>query len=229
MTATLQGVCSMATRALLEELAAAHSQRAGTPVAFVAMGGVEAARRVAAGEVFDVVALASDAIDGLVAAGRLDGAGKVDLARSGVAVAVRAGAQRPDISTGGALRSAVLAAQGIAYSTGPSGVALVALFERWGIADDVRGRLVQAPPGVPVGSLLARGEAALGFQQLSELIGVEGIDLLGPLSADVQITTVFSAAPSTRCAHPKAARALLEFMASAESAPIKRRYGMEPA
>ena len=219
----------MATRALLEELAAAHSHRTGVAASFVAMGGVEAARRVAAGEQFDVVVLASDAIDKLVAAGRLDAAGKVDLARSGVAVAVRAGAQRPDISTGNALRSAVLAAPRIAYSTGPSGVALVALFERWGIADDVRSRLVQAPPGVPVGSLLARGEAALGFQQLSELMGVEGIDLLGPLPPEIQITTVFSVAPVIGCTQPEAVRALLEFMASAESAPIKRRHGMEPA
>jgi molybdate transport system substrate-binding protein len=219
----------MATRALLEELAAAHSHRTGVAASFVAMGGVEAARRVAAGEQFDVVVLASDAIDKLVTAGRLDAAGKVDLARSGVAVAVRAGAQRPDISTGNALRSAVLAAPRIAYSTGPSGVALVALFERWGIADDVRSRLVQAPPGVPVGSLLARGEAALGFQQLSELMGVEGIDLLGPLPPEIQITTVFSAAPAIGCTQPDAVRSLLEFMASAESAPIKRRHGMEPA
>jgi len=219
----------MATRALLEELAAAHSHSTGVAASFVAMGGVEAARRVAAGEVFDVVALASDAIDKLVAAGRLNAAGKVDLARSGVAVAVRAGAQRPDISTGNALRSAVLAAPRIAYSTGPSGVALVALFERWGIADEVRSRLLQAPPGVPVGSLLARGEAALGFQQLSELMGVEGIDLLGPLPPEIQITTVFSAAPAIGCTQSEAARALLEFMASADSASIKRRHGMEPA
>lgn len=219
----------MATRGLLDELAATHSQRTGVPVSFLVMGGVEAARRVAAGELFDVVVLASDAIDKLVVAGRLAATGKIDLVRSDVAVAVRAGAERPDISTGDALRRAVLAAPRIAYSTGPSGIALVALFERWGIADVVRSRLVQAPPGVPVGSLLARGEAALGFQQLSELMGVEGIDLLGPLPPEIQITTVFSAAPAIGGTQPEAVRALLEFMASAESAPIKRSHGMEPA
>lgn len=148
MTApAIRGLCSMATRGLLEELAAAHSQRSGVPVSFLAVGGVEAARRVAAGEPFDVVVLASEAIDTLVAQGRLDGAGKVDLVRSGVAVAVRAGAARPDIATEDALRSAVRTAPGIAYSTGPSGVALMALFERWGIAGEIRDRLVQAPPG----------------------------------------------------------------------------------
>jgi molybdate transport system substrate-binding protein len=228
MIPPVQGVCSMATRGLLDELAAAHSQRTGVPVSFLAIGGVEAARRVSAGELFDVVVLASDAIGKLVAAGRLDAAGQVDLVRSGVAAAVRAGAERPDISTGDAMRSAVLAAPRIAYSTGPSGVALMALFERWGIADAVRSRLVQAPPGVPVGSLLAQGEADLGFQQLSVLIGVEGIELLGPLPPEIQITTVFSAAPAVGCTQPEAVRALLEFMASADSAPIKRRHGMEP-
>jgi len=173
--------------------------------------------------------LASEAIDALVAQGRLDAAGKVDLVRSGVAVAVPAGAARPDISTEDALRSAVRAASGVAYSTGPSGVALMALFERWGMAGEIRARLAQAPPGVPVGALLARGEAALGFQQLSELIGVEGIDLLGPLPPEVQITTVFSAAPVVGCAQPAAVGALLEFMCSADSAEAKRRHGMAPA
>ncbi|MDP9965660.1 molybdate transport system substrate-binding protein [Variovorax paradoxus] len=228
-TPAIRGLCSMATRGLLEELAAAHSRRSGVPVSFLAIGGIEAARRVAAGEPFDMVVLASEAIDALVAQGRLDAAGKVDLVRSGVAVAVPAGAARPDISTEDALRSAVRAASGIAYSTGPSGVALVALFERWGMAGEIRARLVQAPPGVPVGALLARGEAALGFQQLSELIGVEGIDLLGPLPPEVQITTVFSAAPVVGCAQPAAVLALLEFMCSADSAEAKRRHGMAPA
>src|SRR5690606_37393516 len=103
--------------------------------------------------------------------------------------AVRAGAPRPDIGTGDALRAAVLAAPSIGYSTGPSGVALQALFARWGIADEVKQRTVQAPPGVPVGTLIARGEVALGFQQRSELIHVEGIDILGPLPADIAIDT----------------------------------------
>lgn len=225
----IRGLCSMATRGLLQELAAAHSQRSGVPVSFLAIGGIEAARRVSAGEPFDVVVLASEAIDTLVAQGRLDGGSKVDLVRSGVAVAVPAGAAHPDISTEDALRSTVRTASGTAYSTGPSGVALMALFERWGIAGELRARLVQAPPGVPVGALLARGEAALGFQQWSELIGLEGIDLVGPLPPEVQITTVFSAAPVVGCAQPAAVRALLEFMCSADSAEAKRRHGMAPA
>ncbi|KIQ30890.1 molybdenum ABC transporter substrate-binding protein [Variovorax paradoxus] len=219
----------MATRGLLDELAAAYTQRTDVPVSFVAVGGVEAARRVADGEQFDVVALASDAIDKLVAAGRLDAAGKVDIVRSEVGIAVPADAQPPGIATEDAVRHAVRAAARIAYSTGPSGVALIALFERWGIADDIRGRLVQAPPGVPVGSLVARGEAALGFQQMSELIGVEGIRLLGPLPPEIQIVTTFSAALGLGAAQPAEVRSLLDFMASDDSAEAKRRHGMAPA
>ncbi|WP_256353985.1 substrate-binding domain-containing protein [Variovorax sp. dw_308] len=229
MRNAIRFICSMATKGLLEELAAAHAQRSGVAVSVEAVGGVEAARRVAAGEVFDVVALASDAIDKLVDAGRLDGAGKVDLVRSGVGVAVRAGAARPDISTGDALRRAVREASIVAYSTGPSGVALMAMFQRWGIEAELQGRLVQAPPGVPVGLLIARGEAALGFQQMSELIGLAGIDLIGPLPAESQITTIFSAAPGIGGAQSEAVRALLDFMDSEDCADAKRRHGMQPA
>ena len=219
----------MATRGLLDELAAAYAQRTGVPISFEAVGGVNAARRVADGESFDVVALASDAIDKLIAAGRLDASGKVDIVRSEVGVAVPANAKPPGIATEDAVRHAVQAAASIAYSTGPSGIALLALFARWGIADEIRNRLVQAPPGVPVGALVARGEAALGFQQMSELIGLERIRLLGPLPQPIQIVTTFSAAPGIGTSQPAAVRALLDFMASDDSAEAKRRHGMAPA
>ncbi|MDP9600263.1 UNVERIFIED_ORG: molybdate transport system substrate-binding protein [Variovorax paradoxus] len=229
MAGSIRGISSMATKGLLAELAAAYTGASGVPLAFEAVGGVDAARRVSAGEPFDVVVLASDAIDKLAAAGKVDASRKVDVVRSGVAVAVAAGAARVDISTGEAVRRAVLDAARIAYSTGPSGVALIALFERWGIADAIRERLVQAAPGVPVGSLVARGEASLGFQQLSELIGVEGIELLGPLPPEIQITTVFSAAPVANASRPDAVDGLLAYLASPATGDAKRRHGMEPA
>ena len=229
MSTSLQGICSMATRGLLVELAAAYKKRTGVSVLFEAVGGVEAAKRVAAGERFDVVALASDALDKLIAAGHLDGGGKADLVRSGVGVAVRAGAAHPDIANEEAVRRAVLAAPSIGYSTGPSGVALVALFERWGIADQVESRLVRAAPGVPVGGMVAQGDAALGLQQLSELIGVEGIDLLGPLPPEIQIASVFSAAPGVETPNAGAVRALLAFMTAPPCDEAKRRHGLEAA
>lgn len=228
-TQQIRGICSMATRGLLTELCAQYAGRSGVPVAIEAVGGVDAARRVAADEPFDAVFLAADAVATLAAAGKVDAAGQVALVNSGVAVAVPAGAQRPDISTEAAVRQSVLGAPRIAYSTGPSGVALLALFQRWGIAEQLEDRLLQAPPGVPVGSLLARGEAALGFQQLSELIGLAGIELLGPLPEPIQINTVFSAAPCTAGNQPEAVRALLRFLASPGCDEAKRRHGMAPA
>jgi len=226
---TITGICSMATRALLAELATAYEAGGGTKIAIEEAGGIDAARRVQAGEAFDVVVLAAEAIDRLVAAGRVVAASKTDLVRSGVAVAVRAGAPRPDIGSEAALRAAVLAAPTLGLSTGPSGVQLARLFERWGIAEAIAPRLVTAPPGMPVGTLLARGEVALGFQQLSELLHIEGIDVIGPLPAAVRIVTTFSAGVCTASARPEAARALLAFLASPAAADAKRRQGMEPA
>lgn len=219
----------MATRQVLAELAAAYQGRSGDVVEIESVGGVDAAKRVQAGEAFDVAFLASDAIDKLVAGGSVVAGSKVDLVRSPVAVAVRAGAPHPDLSGEDAVRRAVLAAPGIGYSTGPSGVALLRLFERWGIAGELEGRIVQAPPGVPVGALVARGEVALGFQQLSELMHLEGIDVVAPLPEPIQIVTTFSAGLCAASRQAARVRAMLEFMASAAAAEAKRRHGMEPA
>lgn len=225
-TTPIRGISSMATRALLAELAAACAKAAGQAVQFESVGGVDAARRVAAGEAFDVVVLASDAIDKLIAAGAISGA-RVNLMRSPVALAVPAGAARPDIADEAAVRAAVLAARTIGYSTGPSGTFVMKLFERWGIADEVRARTVQAPAGVPVGSLVARGEVALGFQQYSELKDAPGIDVLGLLPPAIANITTFSGAVCRTAAQPEAAAALLAYLASNDTAATKRRHGME--
>ncbi len=218
----------MATRQLLAELTRAWQARSGQSVAIESVGGVDAAKRVQAGEAFDVVVLASDAIDKLMAAGCLAPGSKVDLVRSGTSVAVPAGAPQPDISSEAAVRAAVLAAPTLGYSTGPSGVALARLFERWGIAPQVQGKVVTPPPGTPVGSLVASGQVALGFQQLSELIHVPGLQIVGPLPPDIAIDTIFSAAVARGSARAHDVRALLAFMASPEVAAAKRAQGMEP-
>ncbi len=228
LLAPLTGISSMATRLLLADLASSYTAANGQAIHMESVGGVDAARRVQAGEAFDVVVLASDAIDTLISTGHLRADSKVDLVHSGVAVAVRAGTPPPDISSEDAVRQAVLAASTLAYSTGPSGVALAQLFERWGIAEQMKPRIVTAPPGVPVGSLVASGAVALGFQQLSELLHVEGIAIVGPLPPAIQITTTFSAAIATACTRLEDAQALLAYMASSDAAPAKRRQGMVP-
>lgn len=223
----LKGISSMATRLVLQDMVEQWTSSGGAKVEIESVGGVDARKRIEAGEQgFDLVFLAADVIDALIGSGHLQPGSRVDLMSSGIAVAVPEAAPQSPIDSASALRQAVLDAHSIGFSTGPSGRALLALFERWGVAEHVRERLVQAPPGVPVGELVARGEVALGFQQLSELMNVKGISLLGMLPAEVQVTTVFSAGITTGSAHAGQARELLGFMASSAGDGIRERHGM---
>jgi len=225
----ITGISSMATRHLLADLSEAYEQQSGLRVAVVSVGGVDAARRVQEGEAFDFVVLAADAIERLAAAGRVDAGSRTDLARSGMAIAVAAGVRPPDIGSEQAIRDTVLAAHSIGYSTGPSGAHLVNLFGRWGIAETIAPRIVQAPPGVPVATLVARGDVELGFQQLSELMHQPGIDVVGLLPPEIQLVTIFSGAVCSTSHRREAAKALLSFLASPVADAAKRRHGMEPA
>jgi len=231
-TSTLHVISSMATRQLLSSLADAWSARTQHPVNLVSVGGVEAAQRVAAGEAFDLVVLADDALHRLAAQAAIDAHTLSPVVASGMAACVPAGAPRPAWRHGHDVREAVLATvaqgQAIGYSTGPSGGALLQLFERWGLMATLGPHLLQARPGVPVGSLVASGEAGLGFQQLSELIHEPGIALIGPLPDDIQVTTVFSAAVCAQAQQPDAAADFLRFLRSADAADTHRAHGMAP-
>jgi molybdate transport system substrate-binding protein len=228
MSTTLHGISSMATRLVLAELAQAYQARSGVSVRIESVGGVDAARRVQAGEALDVVLLACDAIDRLEASGHVVPGSRVDWVTSPVAMAVREGEPRPPVATQDQLRDAVLAARSLGYSTGPSGAALAGLFHRWGIAESIASRIVTPPPGVPVGALVAQGEVELGFQQLSELIHLPGIAVLGPLPDPVQIVTTFSAGLCATSRQPDAVRQWLDFLASPDAELAKRRQGMAP-
>jgi molybdate transport system substrate-binding protein len=222
----LTGISSMATRQLLVELARVNVLAGGTPIALQSVGGVDAARRVQAGESFDLVFLASDAMIKLITSGHVLADSRVDVARSQVAVAAQAGTPAPRIGNEADVRDAVLCAASIGYSTGPSGIALLALFARWGIMADVENKLRLAPAGVPVATLLARGEVALGFQQKSELIDAPGIRVIGDLPADIAIETIFSGGVCSASKRSDEARALLSAFAAPIHAPIKLQYGM---
>jgi len=225
--ATLKMISSMATRELLSALATRHQQQTGQPVNAESGGGVDVARRVEQGEAFDVVVLAANAIDKLIAAGRVL-PGRIDVVESGVAIAVRQGAHRWPVATEADVRRAVQSAASLSFSTGPSGVYLEQLFQRWGILEEVRPRIVVPPPGIPVGSLVAEGKAELGFQQLSELMNLPGIDVLGPLPPAIQTLTVFSGGVCAASGAQLQARALLDFLASPATAELKRQHGMAP-
>jgi len=185
-------------------------------------------KRTKAGEKVDVVILASDSLDELIRSGNIVSGSRVDLAKSGIGVAVRAGAPKPDISSGDAVKRAMLAAKSVGYSGGASGAYMASLFQRLGIAEEIRLKSRQTSPGVPVGELVARGEAELGFHQLSELLPVAGIDIVGPLPPELQHLTVFSCGIHVAAKEPVASRALVQFLASPGAIPVIRKNGMEP-
>ena len=229
MSGRLVGLSSMATRRILADLARDYEARNGIHVEIRSMGGVEAAKLVRADEATDVVVLVSKVMASLEAEGHLAKGSVKDFARSEIGIAVRAGDRAPSVESEQAVRQAMLNARRICYSTGPSGDHLKALCENWGFANAVLAHALVAPPGVPVASLVANGEADLGFQQLSELIDQPAIEVVGPLPPEIQAVTVFSAGVSIKSSDPKAARALVAFLASAETGPTKHRHGMEPA
>jgi len=219
----------MATRRILADVAHDFEARTGIRVDIRSMGGVEAAKLVRAGDPVDIVALASKVMASLEAEGWLVKGDTKDFARSEIAIAVPAGSPKPAFDSEEAAKQAMLRARRICYSTGPSGDHLKALCAKWGLADSVLKRALVAPPGVPVASLVARGEADLGFQQLSELIGQPGVDVVGPLPPDIQAVTLFSAGVSVKSAEPHAARAFVAYLASAAADEAKRRHGMDAA
>src|SRR3989441_5964514 len=184
--------------------------------------------RLQRGEPVDVVIVADSALDDLIKQGKVLAGSRVDLVRSSIGIAVRAGAPKPDISSVAALKRALLQAKSIAYSASASGVYVsTELFQRLGIADQVMGkstRIVSAP----VGAAVARGDAEIGFQQISELLPVPGIDYVGPLPPEVQKVTVFSAGVAAAAKAPDAARALIAFLASPAAATVIKKSGLEP-
>jgi molybdate transport system substrate-binding protein len=191
-------------------------------------GGVnEVATRVAQGEAADIVILPEKQINDLTAAGKIDAGSKANVARSGVGVAIREGAAKIP-ATSDAIKEALLKAKTISWSTGPSGVHMQEVVRGWGIADQLKGKIVIPPADTPVGVVVARGGAEIGFQQVSELIRIQGIQYLGPLPPDIQETTIFSAAVHKNAAQVDAARALVKYLSAPEAAPAIRKTGMDP-
>ena len=229
MAADIVGISSMATRQILAELGGAYQRKTGWSVTIESVGGVDAARRLRAGAHFDIVVLADEAMKELEADGCLEPESRVGFAESAIALAVGAGAKCPLLSDEAATKAAIVAARSICYSTGPSGTHVMKLLEKWGIAQLMAQRIVKAPPGVAVGTLVARGDAELGFQQLSEFLDVDGIKIVGPLPPEIQSVTLFSCGVGAHASNRAETRDLIGYLACSEADAAKRRHGMEPA
>ena len=218
----------MATRQILAELSGAYRQKTGRTVAIESVGGVDAAKRIRGGERFDIVVLADDAMKKLEADGFLKAGSRAGFAESSIAVAVKSGTRRPDLSNEATAKAAVLAAQSIGYSSGPSGTHALKLLEKWGVDPKDTRRVVQSPPGVPVGTLIARGEVELGFQQMSEFLDVQGIEVAGLLPAEIQSVTLFACGVGAQAGNEAGARDLIAYLTSPDTNATKWKHGMEP-
>jgi molybdate transport system substrate-binding protein len=184
--------------------------------------------RIDRGEPVDVVIMVGEALDGLLQRGKVVAGSRVDLARSKIAMAVKQGAAKPDISTMESFKRTVLNAKSIAYSDSASGTYLEkVLFPRMGISQELKGK-ARMIPAEPVGLVVGRGEAEIGFQQLSELMPQPGIEIVGLIPAEAQKVTLFAAGISATSQHPDAAKALIDFLASRQAADAVAKTGMEP-
>ena len=227
-SAEIRVIASAAVKESYQELVPEFERVSNHKVVTLWSGTADIMKRVKAGETADLIILGSNSIDELISLGKIEPGSRVDLMKSGIGAAVRAGAPRLDISSGEALKRTLLSAKSIAYSTGPSGVYLDGLFERMGIANELKPKFKQPPSGGSVAEMIARGEAEIGFQQVSELVHATGIDYLGSLSPDVQQITVFSGGISVSAKESAAAKALVMHLKSPASAPIITKNGMEP-
>jgi molybdate transport system substrate-binding protein len=223
----LKVVAPNAVKEAVVEIAARFEHDTGRRVRFTWGGSEAIAKRVADGEVFDLVVHSAAGLDRMTAAGRVVGGSRTDFARSAVAVAARPGLPRPDVSSVAALKAALIDAQSIAISSGASGRYLEQMFQTLGVAEQIQHKIKQPPSGAQIGDILARGEADLGFQQVPELVNGKGFQYLGPLPAEVQNYTVWAAGVHSGAPQAEAARAFSRALAAPESASTLRKHGME--
>jgi len=226
--AEVKVLASNAIKEAYLELVPQFEKASGHKVATTWAGTNDIKKRIAAGETYDLVIMSRASLEEIVKSGKIVAGSPVNLVKSGIGVAVRAGAPKPDISSGEAVKKAVLAAKSVGYSQGPSGTYLVGLFQRMGIADAIKSKVKVTQPGTPVGELIAKGEAEIGFQQVSELLPVKGIDFLGPLPADVQEITTFAGGLHVGATEADAAKALVQFITAPAAVPVLKSKGLEP-
>jgi molybdate transport system substrate-binding protein len=226
--AELKVIASGVVKEAYIELFPQFEKSSGHKIAITWAGTNDIKKKIEAGEVYDVVVIASPEMDGLIKAGKIADGSKVDLVKSGVGVAVKAGAPKPDVSSGDAVKKALVAAKSVGYSQGPSGVYMVSLFEKWGIADQIKAKAKIVTPGVPVATVVRSGEAEIGFQQVSELIHEKGIDFIGALPNEIQRITTFSGGIHSASKEQAAAKALQSFLTAPDKAGTLKKHGLSP-
>jgi molybdate transport system substrate-binding protein len=226
--AEIKLLASGATKETCIDLVPAFEAATGNKIVPTWAGTVDIKKKMAAGEVYDVIIAATPEIDAFIQAGKILPDSLTPVMKSAVGVAVRAGAPKPDIGSSDALKKTLLTATSIGYSTGPSGTYVVSLFERMGIADQVKAKLRQVPPGERIGTVIQNGEAEIGFQQVSELIHEPGIQYLGPLPPEVGRITVFAAGVHSAAHEPEAAKVLIKHLTAPAAAAAIKSHGMEP-
>ena len=226
--AEIKVIASGATKEIINEILPAFEKNSGHKVAIEFTGTANIKKRIAAGETYDLVIVGAPEIDAFAQQGKIASGTRTDLMKSGVGVAVRSGASKPDIGSSEALKKTLLAAKSIGYSSGPSGDHMVNLVERMGIADQVKPKMKQVPSGSRISTMIESGEAEIGFQQISELIHENGIDYIGPLPSEVQKITVYAAGLHTGAREPEAAKALVKALAAPDAATLIKAHGMEP-
>lgn len=227
-SAEIRIIAPNAVKEAVVAIGARFSKDTETKLSFTWTGSEAIAKRVIEGEVYDVVVTTSAGIDRLVGAGKLDATSKTNFSRSAVAAAIRSGLPRPDVSSVVGLKKALLDAKSIAISSGASGRYLEELFHKLGVSEQIKPKIKQPPSGAQIGEMLARGEADLGFQQVTELIHAKGFEYLGTLPTDVQNYTVWSAAVHAQVGNAKVAGAFVNVLAAPTAVPEFRNTGLEP-
>src|SRR4029453_4049888 len=223
--AEINVIASTAMREVMEELVPMFERASGHKVAVTFLSGAVLPGKVKEGVQADLVVTTPATIDDLVQAGRVVAGSRVDFVRSGAGVAVRAGAPKPDIGTPDALKRALLAAKSVGYSQGPSGVHFMSTMARLGIADEIKAKGVVPPLGTRVGTLIAKGEAEIGVQQITELLQTPGIDFVGPLPQELQANIIYATATPATAKERDAAAALVKFLRSEPALPVCTKGG----
>jgi molybdate transport system substrate-binding protein len=226
--AEIKVISTQATEDAYKELVAQFEKATGHKVTTFYSGTINVSKKLADGEQYDLVIMSAPAIDEQTKLGKVVAGSKVDFAKSGTGLAVRKGAPKPDIGSIDAFKKTLLSVKSIGYSTGPSGVYMVSVFDKLGIANEVKPKLKQTPSGVFVGTLIANGDTEIGFQQISELVHFAGIDYVGPLPGDLQRMTMFSTGVHTAAKHGDEAKALVKHLTAPAAAPVIRKHGLEP-